>query len=187
MALLEDPGKCKAILERFAAGAGDLAARQAARGVDAVLISSAFAGGGFISKGMYEEFVLPYERIVAEAIKRAGVKAYTHTCGAIGDRLELMAATGINGIDTMDPPPLGDTDLADAKQRVGGELFLKGNIDSVNVLLRGSVEQVRQNAREKIAAAGRDGGYILSSACSVAPRVPAENIVALVEVAETEG
>jgi uroporphyrinogen decarboxylase len=187
MALLEDPGKCKAILQRFAEGAADLARRQAARGVDAVLISSAFAGGGFVSKGMYEEFVLPYERIVATAIRDSGVKAYTHTCGAIGDRLELMAASGIHGIDTMDPPPLGDTDLADAKNRVGSRLFLKGNIDSVNVLLRGSADQVRENARERIDMAAAGGGYILSSACSVAPRVPAENLMVLREVAEEYG
>ncbi|NSW57339.1 MAG: hypothetical protein HPY44_15090 [Armatimonadetes bacterium] len=187
MALLEDPGKCKAILQRFAEGAADLARRQAARGVDAVLISSAFAGGGFVSKSMYQEFVLPYERIVATAIRESGVKAYTHTCGAIGDRLELMAETGIHGIDTMDPPPLGDTDLADAKKRVGDRIFLKGNIDSVNVLLRGSVDRVRENARERIDMAAAGGGYILSSACSVAPRVPAENLMVLREVAEEYG
>lgn len=187
MALLEDPGKCKAILERFAAGASDLARRQAARGVDAVLISSAFAGAGFISKGMYEEFVLPYERTVATAIRDSGVKAYTHTCGAIGDRLELMAASGIHGIDTMDPPPLGDTDLGDAKQRVGDRIFLKGNIDSVNILLRGTADQVRANARQRLEMAAAGGGYILSSACSVAPRVPAENLLVLREVAEEFG
>ncbi len=182
MGLLEDPDKCKAMLARFAAGAADLATRQAARGLDAVLISSAFAGGGFISRAMYEEFVLPYEAIVVKAIKAAGVKAYTHTCGAIGDRLELMEASGIDGIDTMDPPPLGDTDLADAKARVGSRIFLKGNIDSVNILLRGSAEDVRKSAMEKVQVAGADGGYILSSACSVAPRVPAENLAVLHEV-----
>jgi len=187
MALIEAPDKCKAILKRFGQGAGDLATRQAARGVDAVLISSAFAGAGFISRPMYEEFVLPYESIVASAIKQAGVKAYTHTCGAIGDRLELMRDTGIDGIDTMDPPPLGDTDLGDAKQRVGDSLFLKGNIDSVNILLRGSAQTVRKNAIEKIQMAGEDGGYIMSSACSVAPRVPAENLAVLYEVAQEYG
>jgi MtaA/CmuA family methyltransferase len=187
MALITAPDSCSAILERFAAGAGALAKLQASRGVDAVLISSAFAGGGFISRAMYEEFVLPYERTVVSAIHEAGVKAYTHTCGAIGDRLELMQATGIDGVDTMDPPPLGDTELADAKQRVGGSIFLKGNLDSVNVLLRGTAEQCRQSTRERLQAAMAGGGYILSSACSVAPHVPPENLLALREVVEAEG
>jgi hypothetical protein len=184
IALVEEPKRCHAILERFAMGASDLAARQAACGVDAVLISSAFAGAGFISRTMYQEFVLPYESQVVAAIHKAGVRAYTHTCGAIGDRLELMAQTGIDGIDTMDPPPLGDTDLADARRRVGDRLFLKGNLDSVNVLLRGSVEDVRRSALERLEAMRGAPGYILSSACSVAPAVPPENLMVLVEVAE---
>jgi len=187
MALLTDADKCHAILQRYAEGASALARLQAARGVDAVLISSAFAGGGFISRSMYEQFVMPYETQVATAIKQAGVKAYTHTCGAIGDRLDLMAATGIDGVDTMDPPPLGNTDLAEAKQQIGDKLFLKGNIDSVNILLQGTEQMVRDDAKRKLDAAMAGGGYILSSACSVAPRVPPAHLMALVEVAEEYG
>lgn len=187
MALFDDPDKCRAILARLAEGAGTLGRIQAAHGVDAVLISSAFAGGGFISKAMYEEFVLPSEARVVELIQPTGVKVYTHTCGHISDRLELMAATGIDGIDTMDPPPLGNTELADAKQRVGDKLFLKGNLDSVNVLLNCTPDQVRTAARQAIADAGEGGGYILSSACSVAPGVPTENLLAMAEVARADG
>ena len=180
MALIDDPGKVHAVLERFAAGAAELGIRQATCGADAILISSAFAGGGFISRAMYETFVLPHERQVVEAI-RAGCDAppiYTHTCGAIGDRLELMAATGIDGLDTLDPPPIGNTDLADAKARVGDRLFLKGNVDSVNLLLHGTPQAVYDDARRRIDAAG-PGGYILSSACSVAPAVPEANLLAM--------
>jgi uroporphyrinogen decarboxylase len=187
MGLIQAPEKCHAILQAYAAGTCALARKQAARGVDAVLISSAFAGGGFISRDMYEQFVMPYEKQVAAAIKATGVKAYTHTCGAIGDRLDLMAATGIDGVDTMDPPPLGNTELADAKQQIGDRLFLKGNIDPVNVLLNGSVEDVRKDAMRKLEAAKEGGGYILSSACSVAPRVAPENLMVLGEVVEEHG
>ena len=109
---------------------------QAEHGVDAVLISSAFAGASFISPAMYREFVLPYERRVAEAVRRTGVPVYTHTCGRLGDRLELLAETGTQGVDTLDPPPLGDVDLADAKRRIGSRLFIKGNMDAVALLQR---------------------------------------------------
>lgn len=187
MALLDQPDQCRAVLSRFAEGAGALGKIQASRGVDAVLISSAFAGAGFISRAMYEEFVLPAEARAVELIHTAGVPVYTHTCGHIGDRLELMAATGIDGIDTMDPPPLGDTQLGDAKARVGGKQFLKGNIDSVNVLLRGSPEQVRRAAEQALADAAPGGGYILSSACSVAPAVPPENLAVLAAAVRESG
>jgi uroporphyrinogen-III decarboxylase len=188
VALYDDPAKVHAILERYAEGAADLGIRQAKRGVDAVLISSAFAGGGFISPKHYEEFVLPYERKVIERIHReVGVPVYIHTCGAIGDRLELLAASGADGVDTLDPPPLGNVDLADAKRRIGNRLFIKGNIDPVNTLLRKSREEVRADAFWRLSVAAPGSGYILSSACSVAPRVPPENLTVLVEAAEEFG
>ena len=144
---------------------------QARHGVDAVLISSAFAGGPFLSRGMYADLVIPYERRVTAAVRAAGVPVYTHTCGRIGDRLDLMLQTGTGGIDTMDPPPLGNTELADAKAQVGSQVFLKGNMDSV-VLLRAKTRvEVIAHAAGRIQIGLPGGGYILSTACSVAPRV----------------
>jgi len=184
MYLIDEPEKCHAILAAYTEGAADLGARQARHGVDAVLISSAFAGGGFISPRQYGAFVLPYEAAVARRIHETGVPVYTHTCGDIGDRLELMAETGIDGIDTLDPPPLGSVDLEDAKRRVGDRLFFKGNIDPVNTLLKKSRAEVREDALRRLSIGRRGGGYILSSACSVSPRVPPENLTVLVEASE---
>jgi uroporphyrinogen-III decarboxylase len=185
MALVEDAGKVHACLERLTEGAIALVRGHFAAGADAVLISSAFAGAGLISRGHYETFVLPYERRVIAASKQEfpGRPVYTHTCGAIGDRLDEMAATGTDGIDTLDPPPLGTVDLADARRRLGTAVFIKGNVDPVNTVLRGTADECYRDARERIRVAGRRG-YILSTACSVPPHAPPENITALVRAAE---
>ena len=111
-------------------------------------------------------------------------RIYTHTCGAIGDRLELMEATGTNGIDTLDPPPLGTVDLADARRRTRGRIFLKGNIDPVNVMLMGRPDEVLAAARKCLAIAAVGGGYILSTACAVPPAAPPGNILMLREAVE---
>ncbi len=187
MYLIDEPDKCLAILAAYTEGAADLGVQQARRGVDAVLISSAFAGGGFISPRQYRTFVLPFEAELARRIRAEGVPVYTHTCGDIGDRLELMAETGIDGIDTLDPPPLGSVDLEDAKRRVGDRLFFKGNIDPVNMLLKKSRAEVREDALRRLAIGNRGGGYILSSACSVSPRVPPQNLTVLAEASEEFG
>jgi hypothetical protein len=189
IALVEHPAKVTACLARLAAGAAELGRAQAAAGVDALLISSAFAGAGFISRRQYRTFVLPFEHAVVEGVKRAypDLPVYTHTCGAIGDRLDLMEETGTDGIDTLDPPPLGTVDLADARARVGRRLFIKGNLDPVATLLNGSAESCFAAAVEAIAAAKTGGGYILSSACSVAPHTPPENILQLKRAAEVAG
>jgi hypothetical protein len=189
MALMKDSAKAKACLEALSDGAVELGCGDAAAGAHAILISSAFAGAGFISRRHYTEFVLPYEQRVIQGIKARypGLPIYTHTCGAIGGRLDLMEQTGTNGIDTLDPKPLGDVDLEEAKRRTAGRMFIKGNIDSVNTLLLGTPEDSLAAARERIEIAGPGGGYILSTACSVAPATPAENILQLREAAELYG
>jgi uroporphyrinogen-III decarboxylase len=152
--------------------------------VDAVLISSAFAGGGFISPDQYVEFVLPSEKKVIDGIKKEyDIPVYTHTCGWIGDRLDLMLETGTNGIDTLDPPPLGNVDLAEAKQILRNKAFIKGNIDPVNTLFKGTPELIHRDVIDRLTIGKKGGGYILSTACSVSPHTPPENIMMLTELA----
>ncbi len=186
--LIEDPEKAEAILERLTEASVTWAVAQARSGVDAVLISSAFAGAPFVSQAMYRRFVMPFERQVVAAVHQAtGTPVYTHTCGSIGDRLELMAESGTDGIDTLDPPPLGNVELADAKRRIGDRLFIKGNMNPVAILQYRSVAEVQDEARRCLRAGKPGGGYILSTACSVAPRVAPEKLEALWEVVESEG
>jgi hypothetical protein len=188
LALMEDPEKCEACLDGLARGAIVLGRKLAGRGADAILISSAFAGAGFISPDQYRRFVLPFEKKIIGAIREESrLPIYTHTCGSIGDRLELMESTGTNGIDTLDPPPLGNVRLDDAKKRIGSRLFIKGNLDPVGVLLNGSAQTVLTEARKCLEQAASGGGYILSSACSVPPHAPAENISLLYEAVEEFG
>ena len=183
---LEDPGRALRVLERFTDGIAALAEGLVGRGADAVKVSSPFAGAGFLSTSFYRRFVVPFEGRIARAVEARGARAYIHTCGDIHDRLELMAGPGVAGIECLDPPPLGRVELEDAKRRVGGRVFIKGNVDPVHVLLPGGQDRVRRDARRRVAAGG-PGGFILSTACSIAPRTPREHVLALVEAAEESG
>ncbi len=188
IAIMDDPIKVKACLDKLTIGAIDLGKRQAKQGVDAVLISSAFAGAGLISRNQYEEFVLPYEKRIIEGVqKEFDIPVYTHTCGSIGDRLDLMMETGTNGIDTLDPPPLGTVELIEAKELLTGKVFIKGNIDPVHILLNADESSIEKDVVQRINIGKSGGGFILSSACSVAPYTPQRNIELLVKLAEKFG
>ena len=139
------------------------------------------------SRKLYQEFVVPYEKRVVEAVKTAGGIVYTHTCGSIGDRLDLMEATGTQGIDTLDPPPLGNGDLAIAKRDFGDRLFFKGNMDLVAILNYKTEEEVITEATNRIEIGKPGAGYILSTACSVAPRVEPWKLELLTPLAEKIG
>jgi hypothetical protein len=186
--LATDSAKAEAILNRLADATLAWARAQAEHGVDAVLISSAFAGGGFISPTMYRQFVVPYERKVADALHEVfpGLPVYTHTCGRLNDRLEHLVESHVDGVDTLDPPPLGDTELADAKARIGDRLFIKGNMNSV-AILNDTEEQFAARATHTLRVGKPGGGYILSTACSVAPHVEPWKLEMLADIASEYG
>jgi hypothetical protein len=187
MALVDAPETCHKALTVFTKVVLAQVCVYARRKPDAILVSSAFAGAGFISRAMYQEFVAPYENQVYQAVHRAGLKSYVHTCGAIGDRLDLMAETAVEGIDTLDPPPLGTTDLEQAKARYGRRFFFKGNLDAVNEMLHADEATFEQAVRERLRIGKPGSGYILSSACSVAPHVAPNRLKRLVQLADELG
>jgi len=177
MALLIDPQKVHSCLDALTEGTIQLGILEAECGADAILISSAFAGSGFISREFYAEFVLPYEKKIITGIKVATeIPVYTHTCGGIGDRLDLMMETGTNGIDTLDPPPLGTVELEEAISQTKGKVFIKGNIDPVNELLEATDETILEAVGKRMRIAKPGGGFIISTACSVSPRTQPKQI-----------
>lgn len=189
VALVTEPEKCIELLERYTLQSVAFAKKQIDVGVDAMKISSPFVGSSFISKHMYERFVVPYERRLVQAVHeyRPGIPVYTHTCGFINDRLELMRSSGIDGIECLDPAPLGNVSLADAKQRIGKDMFIKGNMDAVNHLLHTTPEKLVPYVRSVMEQGMPSGGYILSTACSVAPAVDPEIMKLLVPIAKEYG
>lgn len=188
MALLDDEEKAKEAMLCFNHNVILSAREQCRRGIDALKLSSPFAGAGFLSREMYREFVLPYESEIIETVHREfGIPCYIHTCGAIGDRLDLMLETGTDGLECLDPPPLGTVDLKAASEFLGKKCFIKGNLDSVNELGGTTTERVMEIARKRLEIGKKhEGGYILSTACSVSPDVLPENIMALYDAVKEE-
>lgn len=182
VSLIIDPEKCKKILQKFAQGVCNLVSGMCDYPIDAVKISSPFAGMGFISPEHYEEFVLPYESLIIKEIHKKGKKCYIHTCGHIGDRLELMQMSGADGLECLDPEPVGNVDLEDAFRRIGDKMFIKGNIDSINTLLYASDDKARADVIKILETGSTGRGFILSTACSIAPMVSSQRIGMLADV-----
>jgi len=187
MALLDDPQKSKDIMKVQNELTIMRAINQCEKGIDAFKLSSPFAGSGFISRDMYEEFVLPYERDLISAVHKYNIPCYIHTCGSIGDRIDLMIETGTDGLECLDPPPIGTVNLEEAVEKYGDKLFFKGNIDSMNELTGVTPSEVKEICKKRIITGQKAKGYILSTACSISPKVEPENIYAMYDaVCETE-
>ena len=187
IALIDEPRKCHEVFAAFTRQVLAQVKLYANCRPDAILVSSAFAGAGFISRQMYKEFVVPYEDQIFRAIRGHNSKAYVHTCGAIGDRLDLMSETSVDGIDTLDPPPLGTVELRQAKSKYGKRFFFKGNLDAVNEMLNADDATFEQAVKDRLKIGKTGSGYILSSACSVAPHVKPARLKTLTALAKKFG
>jgi hypothetical protein len=187
MAMLSHPEKCKEILLRHASALCKHVSEQIDAGADAINFSAPWTGQNFISLKMYEEVIVPAQAQIARMCRDRGVPCYCHTCGEIDDRLEMIVDIGFAGLECLDPPPLGNVWLEDAVRRIGDRAFIKGNIDPVNVLMNGSPEEVRKDAIRRLEIGMKAKGFILSTACSIAPATPAENVEVLYEVIEKYG
>ena len=187
ISLLTEPDKCWALLSKFARAVAGHAKEQIAAGVDALNMSAPCSGQNFISPELYRDLIVPAQAVLVQTCREAGVPSYCHTCGVIGDRLETIIDTGFDGIECLDPPPLGNVELADAVQRIGQRAFIKGNIDPVHMLLQGTPEQIRADVIERLEIGMTARGFILSTACAIAPDTPPAHVALLREMAERYG
>lgn len=151
-------------------------------------------GAEFLSTTMahprnYEKYVLPYDQKVVKAIHDANGIAYTHMHGKVGTLLEKIAATGIDVLDPLEPPPRGDVDLKYAKKTIGSKVCLCGNIDQINLPVQ-NPKQIVDMCRKSIEAAAHEGGYVVMTTGTlgeVRPSIPVENLKALIDAVKRYG
>jgi uroporphyrinogen decarboxylase len=77
-------------------------------------------------------------------------------------------------------------DIGEVKLRYGDRLCLLGNVD-VDILARGSKEEIRRIVRKNIEQAGYNGGYCIGSGNSIPEYVLYENYMALLEASREFG
>ena len=127
---------------------------------------------------MFREFVAPYLREVFDRIHELGGKALFHSCGAIEGFIPDLIELGVDLLDPIQPtgPEMAPEHL---KAKYGDRLCFHGGIDMQHLLPRGTVEEVRAEARRYCDVLGAGGGYVLSPAHLFQPDVPPENILAV--------
>jgi hypothetical protein len=145
----------------------------------AVEAGMAFMTPQLISPRLFERFVLPYLAEYVEVLHQGGKILICHMCGHIQHLLPMLREAGIDGVDSLSPPPIGDTELETYWLTLGNQAILQAGLD-VNILQRGSTEQVRLHVRDVLSRAqGRH--LILRSADEVPHGTHVENLMAVAE------
>lgn len=165
--MFREPKTLHELLKRIAHNIGEYACYQIQSGADVVQMFDSWAGQ--LSPVDYEIFAMPYQKIVVDIIK----KRYPETPVILyisggGVLLERMKMTGVD-IISVD----WTVDMKEARQRLGNEIVVQGNLDPA--VLLGSKDFIRERTLETIQKAG-PLGHICNLGHGVYPTTPEDNV-----------
>ena len=132
----------------------------------------------FISPKMWRKFVKPRHQKIIDLCKKYDMPVMYHCDGSI---YQLIPDLIDMGVDLLNPiqPDAKDMDSARLKDEFGDRLSFHGGLDIIEVLPRGTQEQVISETRRQAEVLGKDGGYILCSSHHIQPDTPVENVLAM--------
>jgi len=169
-----------AILHQFLGKLADAIATYVRYQIDsgAQVVQMFDSWAGQLSPQDYETFALPYQQQVFQQVKAThpDTPLILYINGSAG-LLERMSKSGAN-IVSVD----WTVDIAEARQRLGSEVGVQGNLDPC--ALFGSKEFIRDRILETVRKAGK-GGHILNLGHGVLPPTPEENVAFFFETAKS--
>lgn len=179
--LLEDnPALVTRVLERVAAIQTRITGRVIAHpAIGAVLHADdiAYFSGPMINPEVLRRHVFPAYKRMGEMCRQRGVIYLYHSDGQLKDLIGDIVDCGFVGLHPIEPKPMDGVAL---KEKWGKKICLLGHID-VDLLARGTPQQIREQTKRNLDLLARDGGYCPGSGNSVPDYVPVANFIAMIE------
>lgn len=143
----------------------------------------AYISGLMMSPTILRKYFFPWLKKIGDMAKSSNKPLIYHTDGLLFDVMEDIIDCGVDALHPIEPQAMA---IAEVKQRYGDRLCLIGHVD-VDLLARGSTEQVREQVRKNIEEAAYNGGYCIGSGNSIPDYVKYENYIAMLEAAKEFG
>ncbi len=129
---------------------------------------------GFINEAMYLQFAHPYLKRICEAFPKDWVKVY-HNDAKIDGCLPHLPDAGFQVLNWGK-----HRHVSEVRARVGDRMCLMGNVNPLEIGVRGTPEEVRRATLDVLEASGGEG-IILSVGGGVSPGMPRQNILAMLQ------
>ncbi len=140
--------------------------------------------GTFINPRQYSKLIYPRMKSFVNFCHKKNLKMVLHSCGNLNPILDKVVET----CDALNPiEPSASMDIFQMKKDYGKKITLIGNVDTTDLLTRGTPQQVEEQVKKLINFCAPGGGYILSSGHSINPSIPFENYDAMIKAAQKYG
>lgn len=143
----------------------------------------AYTNGLLMPPDVLDQYFFPWLKKIGELAKKYNKPLIYHTDGVLWDVFDKIIECGVDAIHPIEPKAM---DIAEVEKKVGDKLCLIGNVD-VDILSRGTKEEVRQIVKANIEKVGMNGGYCIGSGNSIPEYVKVENYLAMTKTAKEYG
>jgi uroporphyrinogen decarboxylase len=142
-----------------------------------------------VSPAMYRRMIKPrHARIIAAMRERTRAKVFFHSDGAVAEFIPDMIEIGVDILNPVQVSAAGMEDTAALKRRFGKNIaFWGAACDSQRILPSASLEDVRREARRRIADLAPGGGYVFAPVHNIQNDVSGEKTLALYQTARQAG
>jgi uroporphyrinogen decarboxylase len=135
-----------------------------------------------ISPTMYRDMVKPCHIKMIEVAKKYNKPIMYHCDGAIAYLIPDLIELGIDLLNPIQPDSPG-MECERLKREFGDKISFHGGIDIIKTLPRGTVEDVRNEVKQRVRVLGEKGGYVMCSSHHIQSDTPVENILAMYDPA----
>ncbi|MGE5401601.1 MAG: uroporphyrinogen decarboxylase family protein [Ignavibacteriales bacterium] len=143
----------------------------------------AYTNGLLMGPDVLDRYFFPWLKKIGDLAKKYNKPLMYHTDGVLWDVFDRIVGCGVNALHPIEPKAM---DIKDVKEKYGDKLCLIGHVD-VDLLCRGTKEEVRNKVRENIEKAAYNGGYCIGSGNSIPEYVNFDNYLALIEASKEFG
>ncbi len=138
--------------------------------------------GLLFSLDLWEQRIKPHHARISKLIHDFGAKVIYHTDGSIMPAIPGLLDMGTDILQALQFDAQGMDPVA-LKSLYGDKLCFEGGVSIQTTLPFGTVEEVREEVRERIKVLGAGGGYILGPSHSIQAGTPPGNVVAMFDEA----
>ncbi len=157
--------------------------------IDAVFVTDDLASQDslLMSSDLYRRVIAPYHKELFSFIQSKGTEIIYHSCGAVYSLLKDLVESGVTVLHPVQLSAAG-MDAKVLRAEFGSRIvFWGGGCNSQKTLQFGTVQEVRDEVKQRLELLAPGGGYIFAPEHCIQPGTPPENIVAMFETVKECG
>ncbi len=175
--LLDHPDHAAEMMAMHEAAQLDLVRQMCRAGVK-VMMSMDNLDTAFHPPRYVEDYSASFYEKASRICHEHGSLFFIHACGHQRDNLKLIASLGVDGLEGVAFPPLGDVELDEAMELSGGQLIITGGISPMEPERLKSYDDVRRFVEDLLQRLRPySHRFMLSASCNTSIRTPWQTIL----------